>query len=377
MQLNNLHQPAAMLILLVDDRPENCLVLEQILSGENRSFLHAHSGNDALRQVLKNPEIGLVMLDVQMPDIDGFEVARLLKGNPQTRELPIIFVTALSKEQHHVIRGFAEGAVDYLQKPLDIEVTQAKVKVFETLHQYQAALRTSLEHARHINTQLERFVHTVAHDIKSPLSGMVTMLSVLDENAHVHANKRVKDYVSVLSDAAGYVTQMVASILEYSSQSLEQQAAEEVDTTALVKETARLLFPPRYIRVQIQEEMPVIVTRKLKLQQVFQNLLSNAFKYCDKHSGLIQVGFAGDSNKFLEFFVTDNGPGIPEEEQNDLFTLFRKGSAVAHNGDTSTGVGLNILKVLVEEQGGRLRVESTPGCGATFFFEWAKEAGAV
>ena len=363
---------APMKILLVDDKPHNCLVLREMLAAPNREFVEAHGGSDALRMVLRHRDIGLVMLDVQMPDIDGFEVARILKSNAKTKELPIIFVTALSKEQHHVIRGFAEGAVDYLQKPLDMEVTQAKVKVFETLYQYQRALSESLRDTRQINKQLERFVHTVAHDIKSPLSGMVTLLSVLNEHPHVQDHKRVCEYVNILNSAAAHLSQMVETILHYSKQSLDQQEATPVQVTELVKETVRLLFAPSHIRVTVQEDMPEIVTRRGKLQQVFQNLLSNAFKYCDKQEGRVEVGMSGERGKFCEFYVRDNGPGIPEIDQNDLFTLFKTGSARNSSTDTSTGVGLNILKVLVEEQGGGLRVESREGEGAAFFFEWAR-----
>ncbi len=113
-------------ILLVDDREENLLALEEMLEQEGRVFIKASSGNEALRHALKNDRIGLIMLDVQMPGMDGFEVARLLKTNPKTRHISIIFVTAISKEEQYILKGFDEGAVDYLQKPLDINVTKAK-----------------------------------------------------------------------------------------------------------------------------------------------------------------------------------------------------------------------------------------------------------
>src|SRR5690349_2639885 len=128
-------------ILLVDDRPENLFSLEEILQKEGRSFIKASSGNEALKQVLKNSNIGLIMLDVQMPGMDGFEVAKILKSSSKTKNISIIFVTAISKDQQFVLKGFQEGAVDYLQKPLDISVTQAKVDVFEKLYFYQQELK--------------------------------------------------------------------------------------------------------------------------------------------------------------------------------------------------------------------------------------------
>jgi two-component system sensor histidine kinase/response regulator len=137
-------QPTEFTILLVDDRPENLISLEEVLAQEGRTFIKASSGNEALRQVLKNDQIGLIMLDVQMPDMDGFEVAQFLKSNPKTRDISIIFVTALSKEDQYILKGFQEGAVDYLQKPLNINVTKAKVNVFEKIYFYQKNLKNTV-----------------------------------------------------------------------------------------------------------------------------------------------------------------------------------------------------------------------------------------
>ena len=113
-------QSQEFVILLVDDRPENILSLEEILAKNGRRFIKADSGNEALKQVLKNGDIGLIMLDVQMPDMDGFEVAHILKANPKTKDIAIIFVTAISKDEQYVLKGFEEGAVDYLQKPFAV-----------------------------------------------------------------------------------------------------------------------------------------------------------------------------------------------------------------------------------------------------------------
>src|SRR6478736_1060895 len=111
-------------ILITDDRVDNIVALEEILAADNRAFLRATSGNEALKQVLTNENIGLIMLDVQMPGMDGFEVAKLLKGNPKTKDISLIFVTAISKAERYVLKGFEHGAVDYLQKPLNASLTQ-------------------------------------------------------------------------------------------------------------------------------------------------------------------------------------------------------------------------------------------------------------
>lgn len=366
-------QPETFTILLVDDRPENLISLEEILIQEGRIFIKAMSGNEALRQVLRNDQIGLIMLDVQMPDMDGFEVAKLLKSNPKTRDISIIFVTALSTEDQYVLKGFKEGAVDYLQKPLNSNVTKAKVNVFEKLYFYQRNLKNTATELDKINKQLERFVYIVAHDLKSPLTGLIAALSLLEmrnEDGHF-IEEETLEYTDLAKSAAYYMSGMISDLLDYSRQSVGQQTREEVNTRELVGQIAQLLFPPHHIRICTIDPMPTLRTRRLKLQQVFQNLISNAIKYSDKATGLIEIG-CEDNGNCVEFFVRDNGPGISDDDQALIFNLFRRGENKPATPESSTGVGLNILKMLVEEQGGTIRIVSSPGQGSTFFFSWMK-----
>lgn len=145
---------------------------------------------------------------------------------------------------------------------------------------------------------------------------------------------------------------------------------ELVDVRNLVKETIGLLFPPSHINFEVQADLPTFYTNKLHLFQVFQNLLSNAIKYNDKQDAKIEVGME-DAGEFYKFFVKDNGQGIADRDQEKVFKLFTVTDNVS-SADSSTGVGLNMLKVLVEEQGGKLWVESKKGKGSCFFFEWHK-----
>ncbi|SOD97428.1 hybrid sensor histidine kinase/response regulator [Spirosoma fluviale] len=363
--------PSPFTILLVDDRDENLLVLEELLENGNRQFIKATSGNEALKYALKNDQIGLIMLDVQMPEMDGFEVAQFLKANPKTRDIAIIFVTAINKEEQYVLKGFEEGAVDYLSKPLDSNVTRAKVNVFEQLWRSQQALKKSATDLATINKQLEKFVYMVAHDLKSPLTGLITLLHLVENmnESRPIEQAELANYLSYLKEAGYHQSTMISNILEYSRQSIDQQASEWVDVAQLLSQTTKLLFPPKHIQVNVAEPMPVIYTKKIKLQQVFQNLLSNAIKYNNKALGAIEIGYT-DQENFFEFYVRDNGPGMTIDQQAKLFTLFRPVGHSQH--ESSTGVGLNTLKMLVEEQGGALRVNTSPGEGCTVFFSWRK-----
>ncbi|MGA0555936.1 sensor histidine kinase [Larkinella sp. VNQ87] len=366
------NHPPEMTILLVDDREENLLVLEEMLASEHRTFIKATSGNEALRHALKNDRIGLVMLDVQMPEMDGFEVARLLKSNPKTRDISIIFVTAINKEEQYILKGFGEGAVDYLQKPLDVNVTKAKVRVFEQLYHYQQELKQTAQQLEKINKQLEKFVYIVAHDLKSPLVGMIAALSLLEMRNEEETVPRdeIQEYVGHSKSAAFHLSEMINSLLEYSRKNVAQQTVEEVDVHELVEQIALMIFPPKHISIDIKDRLPVMQTKKIKLHQIFQNLISNAIKYNDKPEGLVEIG-GQDRGRWIEFYVKDNGPGIQEDDQEAIFKLFQTTSNTAQT-ETSTGVGLFILKMLVEEQGGKVWVESAVGKGSTFYFEWMK-----
>lgn len=355
-------------ILLVDDRMENLLSLEQMLLAENRIFLQATSGNEALKQVLRNDDIGLIMLDVQMPDMDGFEVARLLKANPKTRDISIIFVTAINKDEYHVLKGFEKGAVDYLSKPLDINMTRAKVDVFERLYLYQHELRQALKDKELINGQLERFMHVVAHDLKSPLSGITGLLLLMKEEEEIIKSTFLTEYTDMAINATSQLADMITAILDYSREHQFRHVEEDVDVSELLHQQIKLLFSPAHFRIEIEEGLPVIHTSRQKLQQVFQNLLTNAIKYNDKAVGEICIGGRPDGD-FYEFFVKDNGPGIEEKDNERIFRLFEK---VDNEDDKGTGIGLNILKLLVETQGGKVWVESKPGEGSTFYFQWRR-----
>lgn len=357
-------------ILLVDDREENLISLESILETENRTFLKANSGNEALKIALKNDNIGLIMLDVQMPEMDGFEVAELLKSNAKTKDISIIFVTAINKEEHYILKGFGFGAVDYLQKPLDTNVTRAKVSVFEQLYFYQLDLKNTVLQKEKINKQLERFMYIVAHDLKSPLNGLVGLLDLIKEDSRIVTVNELNETMTVMIDVSSHLVKMIDSILDYSRKSDVDQNEELVDTHEMVLQIAHLLFPPKHIDIAIEGQLPTLTTKKLKLQQVFQNLISNAIKYSNKKEGVIKIGCIDDGD-FYKFYVQDNGPGIAKQDQERVFNLFETTTNTSSR-DSSSGIGLNIIKVLIEEQGGKVTVNSELEKGSTFYFQWRK-----
>ncbi len=354
-------------VLLVDDREENLISLQGILEDDRRRFLKAHSGPEALDLLKANPETGLIILDVQMPGMDGFEVAQAIKRNAATRNIPIIFVTAINKDYEDILTGFDTGAADYLRKPLDIPITRAKVKVFEDLYKHHQSLNFSIEQKNKINEQLRRFMYTVAHDLSSPLNGIMGLIHYSEENEQLQTADEYKELFSEIKRSSTYLSGMIGSILSYSRENDHPNDPELVDTYKLVSQVAYLLFPPANIKINIDEQMPTVRTSRIKLVQVFQNLIGNAIKYNDKKNGEVWIGYEDDGISY-RFFVRDNGMGMERKDLEQVFRLFK----TVDEGSASTGVGLNVVKMLVEEQGGNIAVDSEPGKGTCFSFKWMK-----
>ena len=196
-----------------------------------------------------------------------------------------------------------------------------------------------------INKELEKFSYTVAHDIKSPLAGIVGALSIMQSDKAINENIKLKQFSDLCSDSALHLSEMVNFLLEYSKHNVTKEIIEPVNTGELLAQLTQLLFPGNSIEVRIAERMPVLHIQEsapLRIMQVFQNLISNDIKYNDKKTGLIEIG-CSDKGDYYEFYVKDNGQGIPQDYEGQIFKL----TSVTNNKsarDTSTGYGLHIAK---------------------------------
>lgn len=355
-------------ILLVDDRPENLISLESMLENSSRTILKANSGNEALKIALED-EIAIILLDVQMPDMDGFEVARLLKENSRTKDISIIFVTALSKDEKYTIQGYEEGAVDYLHKPLDYNIVLAKVNVFERLFLQQKELKAANDKLQRTNKQLDEFVYVVSHDLKAPLRGLASLATFLEEEIGENPRQEAIDIINMMKSRTLRLQGLVDGILHYSRMGNVTESKETFSTKELVNSIIDLLSPPSNIRFEVSDSLPEVTAEKIKLHEVFQNLISNSIKYNNKENAVIKIEHQ-DFPTHFEFSVTDNGIGIKEEHQVKIFGIFQ--TLVPKDKVESTGIGLTIVKKIVEQQGGEVIVSSKYGEGSCFKFKWMK-----
>ncbi len=355
-------------ILLVDDRKENLISLESILEQEGRSIFKAASGNEALKIALSE-EIGLILLDVQMPEMDGFEVARLLKENSRTKDISIIFVTAISKEEKFTMQGYEEGAVDYLHKPLEINIVQAKVAVFEKLYLQKLDLQRYAAKVEQINKQLDEFVYIVSHDLKAPLRGLSSLASFMEDELGADPKPQVIEILNIMKSRTLRMQNLIDGILQYSRMGNTKTEKEKVNVSELIHNIIDLICPPPHIRIEFPDNLPVLHTEKIKLYEVFQNLISNGIKYNDKETGVVKIGFEERGDHYL-FSVIDNGIGIKPEHWEKIFGIFQ--TLQPKDKIESTGIGLTIVKKIIEQQDGSITVDSEFEKGSTFKFTWLK-----
>jgi len=353
-------------ILLVDDRPENLLALEGILKPLGARLVKARSGEDALLHLLRET-FAVILLDVQMPRLDGLQTAQLIKQREQTRHIPIIFITALSRETAYVFKGYEQGAVDYLLKPIDPEILRAKVRVFCDLF-----VRGELIRKRSFESDVKDvFLADVVHELKTPLAAAKAQAQLaLHQLGEQRTDATTVRALRLISQQIDRLNRLVGDLLEASrleSGSIELEPA-ELDLAALLEEMRNRMQPlgDRHpIRVTSPEKLPITADRD-RLEQVIANLLSNAIRY-SPDGGPIDIS-AGVVGNRVHIQIRDSGLGIPKEHQQLVFERFGRAHGSAFGG---LGLGLAISRGIVERHGGRIWVESSgkPGEGSIFHVE--------
>jgi signal transduction histidine kinase len=373
-------------ILVVDDVPEKRLAIEVMLEPLGQEVISVGSGADALRRLL-HEDFALILLDVNMPGMDGFETAALIRQRRRSEFTPIIFLTAFGDDTH-AARGYSLGAVDYILSPVMPEILRAKVAVFVELHrmtakiQRQAQERVELARqqaalvvAERSNRSKSEFLTNVSHELRTPMNAIIGMTDLaLDEDL----SPRVREYLTTVKGSAKVLLELLNEILDYSKVqsgkfTLESTRFHLRELVAEVAQGLEVLARDKGLALswQVSDDVPdALEGDALRLRQVLMNLLSNGIKFTERGEVRLQVVAqpALGKDARLRFSVSDSGIGISPEDQELIFAPFTQVDSSAARRQGGTGLGLAIASSLIRALGGNLAVESQPSRGSTFHF---------
>ena len=381
-------------ILLVDNEASNLLALEAILEPLGQTMVRANSGKEALRHVL-HQDFAVILLDVQMPDMNGLETAAAIRERERSRHIPIIFLTGLVKTDEMMFKGYSAGAVDYLMKPIRSDVLRAKVEVFVELAlmrvrlQEEVAERTRIAaEISNLNAELERkntdliertallketvselesYSYSISHDMRAPLRAMEGYANILIEEVSPQLEPEYQGFLQRISAGAKRLDHLIQDILSYSQVARANLKLEPIDADRIIRDIIEqypgMQMP--HADIAIEGTLPPVRANEAALTQCVANLVGNAIKFVARGE-LPRIRIRAErEGKDVVFWFVDNGIGIAPADIERIFGIFVK----VHSAETyvGTGIGLSIVRKAAERMGGKAGVESTLGEGSRFW----------
>lgn len=354
-------------ILIVDDNPRNLLVLEQTLSETGAQCIRAANGQEALRLSLDH-EFALAILDVQMPGMNGFELAAFLRNDNKTRHLPVIFLSAAFTELQDFFTGYKTGAVDYLVKPFQPEILLGKVTVFLELDQQRKTLDIQRRMLEDANRELEAFSYSVSHDLRAPLRTVIAFSKIISEDFGEDLPEEAASHLQRVQNAAQRMDLLIQDLLELSRVTRKALLKKDVNLSALAADvSAELQKQPhsRTVDFVIADEL-IAPGDPTLLKVVLENLIGNAWKYTGKvQHARIEIG-QEQREGLTAYFVRDNGAGFNMARAARIFDPFVR-LHDSHEFEGS-GIGLSTVQRIIHRHGGCIWAAAEPDKGAAFYF---------
>jgi len=351
-------------ILIVDDVSQNIQVVGNILKSEGYNINFAQSGKKALENI-KNISFDLILLDIMMPEMSGFEVCEKLKENVLTKDIPIIFLTAKDDEQS-ISKGFEIGGVDYITKPFKKEELIARVKTHLTIKKQEINLSN-------LNKTKDKFFSIIAHDLKNPFNQIIGFSELLIKKINVGDLEKSKQFAEIILESSKSAHTLLDNLLEWSKSQTNRISftPDKVYPHGIIVETFGLMKNAALQKkITLINELPDDLTVFADMNMVttvLRNLVSNAIKFTNA-DGLIKVYHKINSNNLIQITIEDTGVGMKTETVSKLFKIDSNFSTVGTNHEKGTGLGLILCKEFVEKNGGEIWAESEPTVGSKFHF---------
>lgn len=368
-------------ILVVDDAAVQADLLFVYFKRFGCQVLAAQDGTDALRQA-REVQPDVILLDIMMPDMDGFETCRQLKADPLTQEIPVIFMTALADIDSKV-KGFEVGGVDYVTKPIEWQEILARITTHLTIRKLQKGLQTEVAERKKAeealrqyaadlqanNEELDAFAHTVAHNIKNLLGALTGLAEFLVSDYATLPPDQIEETLEAIAQSGRKATNIVDELLILASVRRADVEAQPLNMAEIITEVHHRLAPmitQSQATIVLPKHWPIGLGHAPWVEEVWVNYISNAIKYggCPPY---ITLGATMQADGMIRFWVEDNGPGLTLGERERLFIPFTRLKQVAVEGQ---GLGLSIVHRIVDKLGGEVGVESKQGSdhGTTFYF---------
>jgi signal transduction histidine kinase len=407
------HRKLEAKLLVVDDREDNLFSIEAILENQDYKIIKANSGKAALKLLLADQDFSLILMDVQMPDLSGFETATIIYERDKLKDIPIIFITAHSYDEDYIFKGYRMGAVDYIYKPINPELLRAKVAVFvelyrknkELLMHEQKLLSTNkslqkeideriaseekvrllnnqltenIAHLKAVNEELDRFAYVASHDLQEPLRKIL----VFGDKILLKNNKdpETEKYLKKIVNSSRHMQSLINDLLSFSKASVQSYDFKETDLNILAREAlSELEVEIEKTNAEIHiEKLPVISAVPSMIRQLFYNLISNALKFRKtamkpvihiyaeklKNTGSLLPYKLNPEGNYYKISVTDNGIGFDPKYTDEIFMVFKR--LHSYHEFEGTGVGLSICKKIIEKHNGFITAESNVDKGSTF-----------
>jgi two-component system sensor histidine kinase/response regulator len=359
-------------ILVVDDILRNLQVIGNILEDEGYEISVATNGEEAL-EIVQEEIPDLILLDVMMPGMNGFEVCRRLKEMEKIKEIPVIFLTAKT-ETEDIIKGFEIGGVDYISKPFKKEELLIRIKTHLQLKFSKEIIVQKNIRLEQLNKEKNEFLGIAAHDLKNPLSTIKGYAELMEIDAANMSSDEIIEFAGQIKSMSQYMFQIIIDLLDMNAIEEGKMKMNPVDfevVTVIMNGLSKFTAPSQKKNINIKFEPESYSLSAFadegRTQQVLDNLVSNALKFSPFDKNIYVKTYPFDMERVC-IEIKDEGPGISEEDQKKLFGKFTKLTARPTGNENSTGLGLSIVKKIVENMGGMIWCESTLGEGASFKF---------